>query len=55
MISEKIAQENKVEPEKEQETEKDSDRENATGKETVKIKDVKTDITEKLKYLLKNN
>ena len=47
MISEKIAQENKVEPEKEQETEKDSDRENATGKETVKIKDVKTDITEK--------
>ncbi len=51
MISEKIAQENKVEPEKEQETEKDSDRENATGKETVIIKDVKTDIPEKTETL----
>ncbi|MGH1943297.1 cell division site-positioning protein MapZ family protein [Enterococcus faecium] len=51
MISKKIAQENKVEPEKEQETEKDSDRENATGKETVIIKDVKTDIPEKTETL----
>ncbi|EGP0011882.1 TFIIB-type zinc ribbon-containing protein [Enterococcus faecium] len=49
MISEKIAQENKVEPE--HEAEKDISRVNATGKESVKTNDLKTDVPEKTETL----
>lgn len=49
MISEKIAQENKVEPE--HEAEKDIIGVNATGKESVKTNDLKTDIPEKTETL----
>lgn len=45
MISEKIAQENKVEPE--HEAEKDISGVNAAGKESLKTNDLKTDIPEK--------
>ncbi|WP_235688764.1 cell division site-positioning protein MapZ family protein [Enterococcus faecium] len=49
MISEKIAQENKVEPE--HEAEKDISRVNAAGKESVKTNDLKTDVPEKTETL----
>ncbi|WP_260246876.1 cell division site-positioning protein MapZ family protein [Enterococcus faecium] len=49
MISEKIAQENKVEPELE--AEKDISRVNAAGKESVKTNDLKTDVPEKTETL----
>ncbi|MBL4993990.1 hypothetical protein CUZ93_0644 [Enterococcus xinjiangensis] len=49
MISEKIAQENKVDPE--HEAEKDISRENAAGKESLKTNDLKTDISEKTEVL----
>ncbi len=49
MISEKIAQENKVEPE--HEAEKDIIGVNAAGKESVKTNDLKTDIPEKTETL----
>ncbi len=49
MISEKIAQENKVEPE--HDAEKDISRVNAAGKESVKTNDLKTDVPEKTETL----
>ncbi|WP_461415879.1 cell division site-positioning protein MapZ family protein [Enterococcus lactis] len=49
MISEKIAQENKVESE--HEAEKDISRVNAAGKESVKTNDLKTDVPEKTETL----
>ncbi|MDQ8439371.1 cell division site-positioning protein MapZ family protein [Enterococcus faecium] len=49
MISEKIAQENKVEPE--HDAEKDISRVNAAGKESVKTNDLKTGVPEKTETL----
>ncbi|EME8207124.1 TFIIB-type zinc ribbon-containing protein [Enterococcus faecium] len=53
MISEKIAQENKVDPEHEAEkdAEKAISRVNAAGKETLKTNDLKTDVPEKTEVL----